>query len=112
MKSTICSWLLLVACAAFAAEDYPARPIQMIVPFPAGGPADIGGRLYAQHLSAIVGEPVVILNRDGASGSIGTAAAARAAPDGYTLAANAIHGFARGFVRSFVIMSSSSARMT
>jgi tripartite-type tricarboxylate transporter receptor subunit TctC len=77
--------LLLVACAAFAAEDYPAKPIQMIVPFPAGGPADIVGRLYAQHLAALVGQPVVTLNRDGASGSIGTAAAARAAPDGYTL---------------------------
>ena len=85
LKHAICAWLLLVACAAFAAEDYPARPIQMIVPFPAGGPADIVGRLYAQHLSAVVGQPVVTLNRDGASGSIGTAAAARAAPDGYTL---------------------------
>src|SRR2546423_5253471 len=57
----------------------------MTVPFPAGGPADIAGRLYAQHLSAIVGQPVVTLTRDGAGGSIGTAAAARAAPDGYTL---------------------------
>src|SRR5438876_1490003 len=85
MKHAIGSWLLLVACAAFAAEDYPAKPIQMIVPFPAGGPADIVGRLYAEHLSALVGQPVVTLNRDGASGSIGTAAAARAAPDGYTL---------------------------
>ena len=85
MRNAIGSWLLLVACAAFAAEDYPAKPIQMIVPFPAGGPADIVGRLYAQHLSAVVGQPVVTLNRDGASGSIGTAAAARAAPDGYTL---------------------------
>ena len=85
MKTAIGSWLLLLACAAFAADDYPAKPIQMIVPFPAGGPADIVGRLYAQHLSAIVGQPVVTLNRDGASGSIGTAAAARAAPDGYTV---------------------------
>src|SRR3954466_16122934 len=74
MKNAICSGLLLVVCAAFAAEDYPAKPIQMIVPFPAGGPADIVGRLYSQHLSAIVGQPVVTLNRDGASGSIGTAA--------------------------------------
>jgi tripartite-type tricarboxylate transporter receptor subunit TctC len=57
----------------------------MIVPFPAGGPADIVGRLYAQHLAGVVGQPVVTLNRDGASGMIGTAAAARAAPDGYTL---------------------------
>ena len=85
MKKAIFASLLLGACAAFAAEDYPAKPIQMIVPFPAGGPADIVGRLYAQHLSAIVGQPVVTLNRDGAGGSIGTAAAARAAPDGYTL---------------------------
>jgi len=85
MKRAFCSLLLLISCIAFAADDYPAKPIQMIVPFPAGGPADIVGRLYAQHLSAIVGEPVVILNRDGASGSIGTAAAARATPDGYTL---------------------------
>src|SRR5918992_321427 len=85
MKKAIFASLLLVACAAFAAEDYPNKPIQMIVPFPAGGPADIVGRLYAQHLSAIVGQPVVTLNQAGASGSIGTAAAARAAPDGYTL---------------------------
>ncbi|TMH21864.1 MAG: tripartite tricarboxylate transporter substrate binding protein, partial [Betaproteobacteria bacterium] len=85
MKNAICSGLLLIAFAAFAADDYPAKPIQMIVPFPAGGPADIVGRLYAQHLAAVVGQTVVTLNRDGASGSIGTAAAARATPDGYTL---------------------------
>jgi tripartite-type tricarboxylate transporter receptor subunit TctC len=85
MRNAIRWCLLFVACAAFAADDYPAKPIQMIVPFPAGGPADIVGRLYAQHLAAVVGQPVVTLNRDGASGSIGTAAAARAAPDGYTL---------------------------
>src|SRR5256885_6811449 len=85
MRNAMCSGLLLVACAAFAAEDYPAKAIQMIVPFPAGGPADIVGRLYARHLSAALGQQVVILNRDGAGGSIGTAAAARAAPDGHTL---------------------------
>jgi len=85
MKNALAAFLLLAACSTFAADDYPAKPIQMIVPFPAGGPADIVGRLYAQHLSAVVGQPVVTLNRDGASGSIGTAAAARAAPDGYTL---------------------------
>jgi tripartite-type tricarboxylate transporter receptor subunit TctC len=89
MRNSICGCLLLLACAAAgpagAADDYPAKAIQMIVPFPAGGPADIVGRLYAQHLSAVVGQPVVTLNRDGASASIGTAAAARAAPDGYTI---------------------------
>src|SRR5438270_3592306 len=85
MKNALRCCLLFVACAAFAAEEYPAKPIQMIVPFPSGGPADIVGRLYAQHLSALVGQPVVTLNRDGASGVIGTQAAARAAPDGYTI---------------------------
>jgi tripartite-type tricarboxylate transporter receptor subunit TctC len=84
MRHALRLFLLLFACAA-AADDYPAKPIQMIVPFPAGGPADIVGRLYAQHLSAVVGQPVVTLNRDGASGSIGTAAAARAVADGYTI---------------------------
>jgi len=83
LKNALC--LLLVASGAFGADDYPTKPIQMIVPFPAGGPADIVGRLYAQHLSAAVGQQVVVLNPAGAGGSIGTATAARAAPDGYTI---------------------------
>ena len=85
MRNALFFSLLLAICPAFAADDYPARPIQMIVPFPAGGPADIVGRLYAQHLSAIVGQQVVVLNPAGAGGSIGTATAARATPDGYTI---------------------------
>jgi len=84
MKHAIRILLLLFACAAFA-EDYPTKPVRMIVPFPAGGPADIVATIYGQHLSGILGQPIVKLNNDGASGSIGTAAAARAAPDGYTL---------------------------
>ena len=85
MRKAVFFTLLFSVCTAFAAEEYPVKPIQMIVPFPAGGPADIVGRLYAQHLHAAVGQPVVTLNRDCASGSIGTAIAARAAPDGYTI---------------------------
>ena len=82
----LAAFLSLLLCAALAtAQDYPAKPIQMIVPFPAGGPSDIVARLYAQHLQTHIGQPVVILNRDGASGTIGTAQAARSAPDGYTL---------------------------
>jgi len=84
MKHAIRILLLLCACAAVA-EDYPTKPVRMIVPFPAGGPADIVATIYGQHLSGILGQPIVKLNNDGASGSIGTAAAARAAPDGYTL---------------------------
>ena len=85
MKKALCFSFLFMAFTAFAQEPYPAKPIQMIVPFPAGGPADIVGRLYAQQLSTVIGQPVVTLNRDGASGIVGTAAAARAAPDGYTI---------------------------
>ena len=71
--------------AVALAQDYPAKPIQLIVPFSAGGPSDVVARLYAQHMQTHLGQPVVILNRDGASGNIGTTQAARAAPDGYTL---------------------------
>ena len=81
----LASGLVAPVQGARAADDYPSKPLQMIVPFPAGGPADIVGRLYAQHLSTILGQPVVTLNRDGASGTIGTGVAARAAPDGYTI---------------------------
>ncbi|SHP90375.1 periplasmic solute-binding protein [Mycobacteroides abscessus subsp. abscessus] len=75
----------LAAQAASAADAFPNRSIRMIVPFSAGGPADIVGRLYAQHLSDLMGQPVVVLNRDGAGGIIGTNEAARAAADGYTI---------------------------
>ena len=67
------------------AQDYPTRPITMIVPYPAGGGVDAMGRLVGQKLSVALGQPVVIENRGGAGGMIGTRDAAKAAPDGYTL---------------------------
>lgn len=70
---------------AQSADNYPARPIKMVVPFPAGGPADIVGRLYAQHLNKLTGQPVVVENVVGAAGSIGTNNVARAEPNGYTI---------------------------
>lgn len=73
------------AAHATAADTYPARPVRMIVPFPAGGPADFVGRLYAQHLAELWGTPIVTDNRTGASGIIGTEMAIRSAPDGHTL---------------------------
>jgi tripartite-type tricarboxylate transporter receptor subunit TctC len=68
-----------------AAEDYPARPITMIVPYPAGGGVDAMGRIVGQKLSAALGQQVVIENRGGAGGMIGTRDAAKAVPDGYTI---------------------------
>jgi tripartite-type tricarboxylate transporter receptor subunit TctC len=80
---------LLVGLAApqhrAAAEDYPSHPITLIVPYPAGGGVDAMGRIVGQKLSALLGQQVVIENRGGAGGMIGTRDVAKSAPDGYTL---------------------------
>jgi len=77
---------LLIAPTAVYADDYPSRPITLIVPYPAGGGADAVGRLIAQKLTAALGQQVIVENRPGAGSVIGTRAAAKAAPDGYTIA--------------------------
>ena len=78
----------LAACSfawprASFAQSFPARPITMVVPFPAGGPGDTVGRILVDHMSASLGQPIVIENVSGAAGSIGTGRVARAAPDGH-----------------------------
>ena len=83
--STALVCTLLNAATPAAAEDYPVRPITLIVPFPPGGGVDLMGRLVGQRLAAALGQQVVVENRPGAGGRIGTRDAARAAPDGYTL---------------------------
>ena len=77
----------LAACAAASAvaQDYPNRPVRLIVPYPPGGPTDFVGRTVAQKLSEAVGQPVVVDNRAGAASMIGHDLAAKATPDGYTL---------------------------
>jgi tripartite-type tricarboxylate transporter receptor subunit TctC len=76
-----------LACGAnaAAAEDYPSRPITMVVPFAAGGPTDVVGRLMAEHMSRTLGQNVIVEDVTGAAGSIGVGRVAKAAPDGYTL---------------------------
>jgi len=78
--------LLLALAAPVAAQgDYPSRPVRMIIPFPPGGSNDVVGRVIAQHLGDALGKQVIVDNRSGAGGVVGTEQAAHAAPDGYTI---------------------------
>src|SRR6266852_8461230 len=70
------------------AQVYPSKPVRLIVGFPAGGPADIFGRTFAQALSASLGQTVIVENKSGVGGVLGIDAVAKASPDGYTLGFN------------------------
>jgi tripartite-type tricarboxylate transporter receptor subunit TctC len=101
MKGKLLSVLLTVLMVGTCwAQEYPTRPIRLIVPYTPGGPADIVARVLGQHLGEALGTAVVIDNRGGANGIIGTEAAAKAAPDGYTLLFGTIqtHGVNPGLV--------------
>ena len=78
---------MLAAWPAAQAQDYPSRAVKIIVPFPAGGTADVMPRIFTEWLAKKWGQPVVIENRTGAAGNIGAEAVAKADPDGYTLLA-------------------------
>src|SRR5713101_3308144 len=80
-----CALAALAIAASAQAQVYPAKPIRMIVAYPPGGGTDIVGRMVAQKLGETLGQSVLVENRGGASGNIGTELAARAAPDGYTI---------------------------
>src|SRR5216683_1069796 len=85
MRSFCLALLLAFLCGYAFAQAYPSRPIHFVVPFPASGPTDIITRAIGQKLSEVVGQPVLIDNRPGAGGAIGSDAVARSAPDGYTI---------------------------
>src|SRR5215216_1530613 len=86
-RSALASLAALAAAPAFA-QSYPNRPIALLVPWAPGGSTDILARIVAAHLHQSMGQPVIIENRTGAAGNIGTGAVARAAPDGYTILFN------------------------
>src|SRR5690606_19095633 len=89
----LCASTGLVA-GAVASEAYPSKPIKLVVPFPAGGPADVMGRIVAQIMSDSLKQSVIVENKPGAGGNIGTDSVAKSAPDGYTVGISLISSLA------------------
>jgi tripartite-type tricarboxylate transporter receptor subunit TctC len=85
-----------LAAGAVSAQQYPAKPVRLVIPFPPGGSTDLVGRLIGQQLTEAMGQQVIIDNRGGAGGNIGVEHVARAAPDGYTLVLGHIGTFGSG----------------
>ena len=77
--------LLVLFPALVFAQDYPSKPIRMVVGFPPGGGTDVVARIVAPHLSELLGQPIVIDNRPGATGTVAAGQVAKSAPDGYTI---------------------------
>src|SRR5918995_969975 len=77
--------VLAIASSAAQAQQWPNRPIQMIVPFAPGGSTDVAARLVAQHLARVLGQQVVVENKTGANGNLGIELASKAAADGHTI---------------------------
>ena len=89
----IAAGLLLAASSPIAASDFPGRPLQIVVPFTAGGNTDTIARLLAEHMQAALKQPVTVVNRPGAGTNIGAAYVANSNPDGYTMLLNAPASF-------------------
>ena len=86
LLASVAAWAIAISgIASVCAQDYPSRPITVIVPFPPGGQVDTVARLLVDRMRASLGQPVIVEHMGGASGSIGTGRVVRAAADGYTL---------------------------
>ena len=89
-------WRLAALVGAATAQDYPTRPVTMVIPFAAGGPTDVLGRVVGQRMSEILGQQVVIENVGGAGGMTGAARVAQAPPDGYSMVLGTVGTHAQG----------------
>jgi tripartite-type tricarboxylate transporter receptor subunit TctC len=87
---------LILAVPTFAQETYPNRPIRLVVPYAPGGVSDITGRIVAQKMTELLGQPMVVENRAGAGGMLGTGAVAKSPPDGYTIVLSSLSAYAIG----------------
>lgn len=85
LRRFVAALVLAASVPLASAQSWPARPVKMVVPFPAGGPTDVLTRVLADKLTQALGQPVVVENKPGAGGSIGADLVAKSAPDGYTL---------------------------
>jgi tripartite-type tricarboxylate transporter receptor subunit TctC len=84
MKKLLILFATLAFTATLRAQDWPTKPVRFIVPYPPGGGTDVIARIVQSRLSEALGQQIIIENRGGAGGAVGTAEAAKAAPDGYT----------------------------
>lgn len=94
--------MLLAMAVTAAAQDWPTRPVTIVVPFAAGGSTDVGARVIAQRLGEVFGQQFIVENRVGAGGTVGAASAAKSAPDGYTLimGTTTTHGAAKSVYKN------------
>ena len=90
VTTACCGFLFIGLCHTGMAQIYPAKPIRIVVPFPAGGIADLFGRVIGQKFNESWGQPAVVENRPGAGGNIGAEIVAKSPPDGYTLVMGSI----------------------
>lgn len=88
--------LLAVSLAALAQDVYPSRPVRLVVPYGPGGVSDITGRIVAQKMTELLGQSVVVENRAGAGGMLGTGSVAKSEPDGYTIVLSSLSAYAIG----------------